>query len=447
MNDTIAAISTPYGFGGIGVVRLSGPAALSTSQKIFSKKIEKPRVAYFGYVFDPQTKEKIDTGIAIYFKAPHSYTGEDIVELQLHGGVKNLEYVLNLLIGEGARLAERGEFTKRAFLNGKMDLIEAEAVLELINAKTEKSLKVAAKRLFGGVSEKLRELKSQILAVISLVEGPIDFPFDVEPPDADLLRDRMESVKKSIKELIATYKSGKRIEEGVRVAIVGKPNVGKSTLLNALLRFDRAIVSEIPGTTRDTVEETIDFFGVPVRFIDTAGVRETEDKVEQIGKERTLKAIKESDIILFLFDASEAISEEDKQLEKLTEGKERIIVLNKMDLPPKTSAEELKRIFNEQILQISALKKEGLEKLEKAILERIAPKEAESVFITTEREKQNLEEAVKHIEKAESFIGKGMDELISEELKEAIFSIGLISGEEAPQEILNSIFSKFCIGK
>jgi tRNA modification GTPase len=447
VNDTIAAISTPYGFGGIGVARLSGPAALSIAQQIFSKTIKKPRRAYFGYVFDPESKEKIDTGIAIYFKAPHSYTGEDIVELQLHGGVKNLEYVLNLLIKNGARLAERGEFTRRAFLNGKMDLIEAEAVLELINAKTEKSLKVAAKRLFGGVSEKLDVLKRKILAVISRVEGPIDFPFDVEPTDPDILRREMESVKRDIEELIATYKSGKRIQEGVRIAIVGKPNVGKSTLLNALLKFDRAIVSEIPGTTRDTVEETIDFFGVPVRFIDTAGVRETDDKIEKIGKERTMKAISDSDIILFMFDASELISEEDRELEHITEGKERIIVLNKMDLPAKISTVELEQMFKEPVIQISALKKAGIEQLEKVILERIAPKESESVFITTEREKQNLEEAIKHIDKAESLIDKGMDELVSEELKEAIFSIGLISGEETPQEILNSIFSHFCIGK
>ncbi len=448
MNDTIVAISTPYGFGGIGVVRLSGPAALLISQQIFSRKIGKPKYAYVGYVFDPQSGEKIDSAVVIYFKAPHSYTGEDIVELQMHGGIKNLEYVVSLALKIGARLAERGEFTKRAFLNGKMDLIEAEAILELIEAKTDKALKVASSRLFGAVTSRINGIKNKILSVISSVEGPIDFPFDVEPPSDSELEEKILSLKKETKSLLDTYKSGKRIESGVKVAITGKPNVGKSTLLNALLKFDRAIVSDIPGTTRDTIEETIDFFGVPVRLVDTAGVRETNDKIEKIGKERTLKAIKESDIVLFLFDASDEITDEDRMLEKLTEGKDRIIVLNKTDLPPKIDISTLKELFkNEEIVQISALKKAGIEKLEQTMLKRIAPVREESVLITTEREKQSLEDALGHIEKAKSMIGRGMDELIVEELKDAIFSIGLISGEEAPSEILNTIFSRFCIGK
>jgi tRNA modification GTPase len=448
VNDTIAAISTPYGFGGIGVVRLSGPTALSISQRIFSKEIKKPRRAYFGFVLDPETREKIDTGIAIYFKSPHSYTGEDVVELQLHGGIKNLEYTLKLAIKKGARLAERGEFTKRAFLNGKLDLIEAQAVIELIEAKTEKAMKVASSRLFGEVSGKISKVKSRILSVISIVEGPIDFPFDVEPPSKEELREKMSDIRREVELLLSTYKSGKRIENGVKVSIVGKPNVGKSTLLNALLNFDRAIVSEVPGTTRDTVEETIDFFGVPVRLVDTAGMRETSDKIEKIGKERTVKAIENSDMVLFLFDASDEISDEDKMLEKLTEGKERIIVLNKTDLPSRTTKDMLKEIFrNEEIVQISALKKEGIDLLEQVILRRIAPVHEESVLITTEREKQSLEDAAKHLDKAISLNGKGMDELISEELKEAAISMGLLTGEEAPNEILNTIFSRFCIGK
>ncbi len=448
MNNTIAAISTPYGFGGIGVVRLSGPTALSISQRIFSKKIVNPRKVYFGFVFDPKSKEKIDSGIAIYFKSPHSYTGEDTIELQLHGGVKNLKYTLKLTLEGGARLAGRGEFTRRAFLNGKLDLVEAQAVIELIEAKTEKAMKVASSRLFGAVSGKMEEIKREMLSIISFVEGPIDFPFDVEPPSDKDLRNKILSVQEKIKSLLITYKSGKRIESGVKIAIVGKPNVGKSTLLNALLKFERAIVSEIPGTTRDTVEETIDFFGVPVRFIDTAGMRETEDRIEKIGRERTKKAINESDIVLFMFDASERIADEDKLLEKLTEGKERIIVLNKTDLPVRTSKEDLQGIFkNEGIVQISALKKEGLNLLERKISERIAPMQEESALITTEREKQGLEDALKHLDKAIAMIGKGTDELISEEMKEAIFSIGLITGEDAPSEILNTIFSSFCIGK
>ncbi len=447
-NDTIAAISTPYGFGGIGVVRLSGPAAFFIAEKVFSKKIKTPRKAYFGFVFNPETGEKIDTAVAIYFKSPHSYTGEDVVELQMHGGIKNLEYALRLLLENGARLADRGEFTKRAFLNGKMDLIEAEAVIELIEAKTERSLKVASKRLFGELSDEIREIKKKILDIISLIEAPIDFPFDAEETAPEEIEGRIEEVKKVIKNLLASYKDGKRLEKGVKVAIVGKPNVGKSTLLNALLKFDRAIVSEIPGTTRDTVEETVDFFGIPVRFIDTAGIRETDDVIEKIGKERSLKSIEESDVVLFMFDSSDKLSEEDRNLARLTEGKERIIILNKTDLPRKTSVQELRKMFpNEEIVKISALKKSGIELLEKKILEKISPKEEESVFITTEREKQILEDTVFHLEKAKSLIGKGVDELVSEELKEAIISLGVMTGESAPFEILNNIFSKFCIGK
>ncbi len=446
--DTIAAISTPYGYGGIGVVRLSGPTALFIAQKIFSRKIKLPRRAYFGFVFDPDTGEKIDTAIAIYFKAPHSYTGEDVVELQMHGGIKNLEYVLKLLLNFGSRLAERGEFTERAFLNGKMDLIEAAAVIELIEAKTERSLKVASKRLFGELSSEIGKIKNEILSIISIIEGAIDFPFDVEEPEPEDIKKRITEVENEIKNLISSYKSGRRIEEGVKVAIVGKPNVGKSTLLNALLKFERAIVSEIPGTTRDTVEETIDFFGVPVRFIDTAGIRETSDMLEKIGKERAVKTIKESDIILFMFDSNEKLSEEDKKLAELTSGKERIIIINKTDLPQKISVSELRKMFpDEEIIKISALKKEGVENLEKRILEKIAPNENEVLFITTEREKQILEDTLSHLEKAENLVGKGVDELVSEELKEAILSLGVITGESAPQEILNSIFSKFCIGK
>ncbi len=447
-SDTIAAISTPYGFGGIGVVRLSGPAALFIAKRLFSRRIKVPRKVYFGFVFDPKSGEKIDNAIAIYFKAPHSYTGEDVVELQMHGGIKNLEYVLKILLNEGARLAERGEFTKRAFLNGKMDLIEAEAVIELIEAKTERSLKVASKRLFGELSGEIQKIKGDILSVISLVEGPIDFPFEVEEPDAKELENRISDTEKRVEKLLSSYRNGRRLETGVKVAIIGKPNVGKSTLLNALLKFERAIVSEVPGTTRDTVEETIDFFGIPVRFIDTAGIRETTDTVEKIGRERALEKIRESDVVLFVFDSSDNISEEDKTLAELTTGKERIIVLNKTDLPRKTSEDSLKRMFpGEEIIKVSALRKEGVNFLEKCILDRISPDENEVLFITTEREKQILEDTLSHLEKAKSLIGKGVDELISEELKEAVLSLGVMTGETAPQEILNDIFSRFCVGK
>ena len=448
MNDTIVAISTPRGFGGIGVVRLSGSSALSIAQKIFSKKIKHPRKAYFGYIFDVNTKERIDTAIAIYFKAPHSYTGEDVVELQMHGGIKNLDVTVKLLIGLGARLAERGEFTRRAFLNGKMDLVESEAVIELIQAKTEKAMKVASKRLFGGVSSEIFKIKKQILSVLSEIEGSIDFPLDVDQVNPNEIKDKLENISKEIEKLLSTYRAGKSIEQGVKVVIAGKTNVGKSTLLNALLKFDRAIVSETPGTTRDTVEEEIDFFGVPVRFIDTAGIRETTDKVEALGKKRSLKAIEQADIVLFMFDASEELKDDDIELAKLTEGKERIIVLNKTDLPVKLKKEDLNKLFvNENIVEISALKKKGIEMLEKAIYNKIIPDYVETPLITTETEKNSLHNALLHLKEAEKIVGKGMDELVSEELKETLDSLGVITGENVSTDILNTIFSRFCIGK
>ncbi|MCD6107164.1 MAG: tRNA uridine-5-carboxymethylaminomethyl(34) synthesis GTPase MnmE [Caldisericaceae bacterium] len=448
MNDTIVAISTPKGFGGIGVVRLSGPTTFFIGQKVFSTTVKKPKTVYTGYIFNPDTKERIDTGIAIYFKAPHSYTGEDVFELQMHGGVKNLELVVKILIQLGARLAKRGEFTRRAFLNGKLDLIEAEAVIELIEAKTDKVVKVAAGRLFGGISNKIFEIKKRLLYTISAIEGAIDFPFDVEALDTGQLEKQITDVLNLVKSLLLTYKTGKRIEEGTKVVIAGRTNVGKSTLLNALLKFDRAIVSKIPGTTRDTVEEMIDFFGIPVRFIDTAGVRETKDVIEVLGKERSVKAIQQGDIILFMFDASEILTAEDKKFAKLTDGKDRIIVLNKTDLPAKLTIKELKSLFkNEDIIQISALKKKGIEVLEQIIYDKILPKETETFLITTGREKNCLKAAAKHLEKAKELAGSGRDELVSEELKEVIVLLGMLTGEKVSTEILDTIFSRFCIGK
>ena len=448
MNDTIVAISTPKGFGGIGVVRLSGPTTFFIGQKVFSTTVKKPRTVYTGYIFNPDTKERIDTGIAIYFKAPHSYTGEDVFELQMHGGVKNLELVVKILIQLGARLAKRGEFTRRALLNGKLDLIEAEAVIELIEAKTDKVVKVAAGRLFGGISNKIFEIKKRLLYTISAIEGAIDFPFDVEALDTGQLEKQITDVLNLVKSLLLTYKTGKRIEEGTKVVIAGRTNVGKSTLLNALLKFDRAIVSKIPGTTRDTVEEMIDFFGIPVRFIDTAGVRETKDVIEVLGKERSVKAIQQGDIILFMFDASEILTAEDKKFAKLTDGKDRIIVLNKTDLPAKLTIKELKSLFkNEDIIQISALKKKGIEVLEQIIYDKILPKETETFLITTGREKNCLKDAAKHLEKAKELAGSGRDELVSEELKEVIVLLGMLTGEKVSTEILDTIFSRFCIGK
>lgn len=445
MNDTIVAISTPRGFGGIGVVRISGPSALEISNKLFSKKIENPNYAYTGFVVELETGEPIDTCIAIYFKAPHSYTGEDVVELQMHGGIKNLEIVLKTVLKLGARIAERGEFTKRAVLNGKMDLLQAQAVIELIEAKTEKALKVSSRKLFGGLSSELSSLRERIISILSGIEAAIDFPFDAEPVDKLSIKMEINEVANSIEKILSSFSIGKKLQDGFRVVISGKPNVGKSTLLNALLRYERAIVSEEPGTTRDTVEEVIDFEGIPVRIIDTAGIREVKDNIEKIGVDRTVNAISESDLVLFIFDASEELSQEDMEIINLTQGKTRLLVVNKTDLPQKIDSEYLKKLFpGEEVVEISALLKQGIDKLENIIYEKITGAGIESTLITTEREKSTLEKVFYHLKQVACL---DEDDLIAEELREAVEELGAMSSSKTSEEVLNEIFSRFCIGK
>jgi len=448
VKDTIVAISTPRGFGGIGIVRLSGNEALTIAQKILSKKIAKPRYALYGAVFDPITKAEIDTAVVTYYKAPHSYTGEDVVEISMHGGIKNLEMVLNLLISLGARMAEKGEFTRRAVLNGKMDIFEANAVVELIEAKTEKAVLLSSKRLFGELSEDVENIRNKILTVNSQIEASIDFPFDVEEVDKNTVRDTLESISSEIKKLLISYNESRVVLDGVRVTIVGKPNVGKSTLLNALLKFDRAIVSEIPGTTRDTVEETVDFYGIPMKIIDTAGIRDSNDALEKLGIERSKRAVETSDLILFVFDASTPLDDTDLELLDFTNGKQRIIVVNKTDLPKAFSEDELKKIIKgEEVIEISALLKEGIDKVEGEIKQRLINIDFDSVFVTNKVEFDILNSALSHIVAGLELLKTGTLDLVTEELREAIEILGAVSGEALSSEILDTIFSRFCIGK
>ncbi len=448
MKDTIVAIATPRGFGGIGAIRLSGSEALNLVREIFSKNITKPRYAYYGAIFDPKSKTPIDTGIVVYYRAPHSYTGEDVVEIFLHGGIKNLEMVLNILIFLGAKLAERGEFTKRAVENKKMDIFEANAVLELIEAKTEKAVLLASKRLFGAVGSKIQEIKDKIFSIISVIEASIDFPFDVEEVDPQYIKNELEKIENDIKHLLASYKDARVVLNGIRVVIVGKPNVGKSTLLNDLLKYERAIVSEIPGTTRDTIKEVIDFYGVPLEIIDTAGIRETDDKLEKIGVERSKQAIDAGDIVIFVFDGSTQIDEDDLKLIDMTSQKRRIIVLNKTDLPKLTDRETLSRLFpNDRIIEISALLKEGINDVEEVLKEMVFSFDFDSMLITNQIEYDLLNKVLKHIELAKSVLENNTLDIVSEELKDAIEEISSVSLENLSKDVLDGIFSKFCIGK
>ena len=448
MREPIVAIATPYGESAIGIVRLSGKGVLEIVKRFFKTKGEiKPRYAHFGVLHD-EKGEEIDEGILIYYKAPHSYTGEDMVELNLHGNPRILQRAVELFLGAGARLAEPGEFTKRAFLNGKMDLTQAEAVAELICAKTELARKVALKQLHGELSKYIRPLRETLLELIAYIEADIEFAEeDIPTLTKEQVLEMVEKVLKGINELLKTAKTGKFVREGIKLAIVGRPNVGKSSLFNALLKEERAIVTDIEGTTRDYIEETLQIKGVPVRLIDTAGIRETEDIVEKIGVERSKKKIEEADLVLFVIDGSREITEEDLKIYQSIKNKERVVVVNKVDLPLRANLE----IFEgEDIIKVSALTGEGLEKLSEEILKKVGVQLEESVNVYVSLRHEALLKKAKEV--LERFKEEYREKEISPEiamldLREASDYLGEILGEITTEDVLGKIFSTFCIGK
>lgn len=448
MREPIVAIATPYGESAIGIVRLSGKGVLDIVKRFFKTKGEiKPRYAHFGVLYD-EKGEEIDEGILVYYKAPHSYTGEDMVELNLHGNPRILQRAVELFLGAGARLAEPGEFTKRAFLNGKMDLTQAEAVAELISAKTELARKVALKQLHGELSKYIRPLRETLLELIAYIEADIEFAEeDIPTLTKEQVLEMVENVLKGINELLKTAKTGKFVREGIKLAIVGRPNVGKSSLFNALLKEERAIVTDVEGTTRDYIEETLQIKGVPVRLIDTAGIRETEDLVEKIGVERSKKKIEEADLVLFVIDGSREITEEDLKIYQSIKDKERVVVVNKVDLPLRANLE----IFEgENIIKVSALTGEGLEKLSEEILKKVGVQLEESVNVYVSlRHEALLKKAKEVLERfKEEYRAKEISpEIAMLDLREASDYMGEILGEITTEEVLGKIFSTFCIGK
>ena len=453
--DTIAAIATPYGESAIGIVRLSGEKSLEILKKIFkspSGKI-KPRYAHYGYIVN-KNGEPIDEAVVIYYKAPHSYTGEDMVEINLHGNPLILKEVLNRILEEGARLAEPGEFTKRAFLNGKLDLTQAEAVAELISAKTELARKLALNQLRGALSREIKPLREELLMLHALVESSIEFEEeDIPTIEKEDLEKRLEKILQRIDKLLQTAKTGKAIRQGIKLAIVGRPNVGKSSLFNRLLGEERAIVTDIAGTTRDYIEETVNLKGIPINLIDTAGIRETSDLVERIGVERSLQKLKEADVVLFVLDASkEKPSEEDLKLARLVEGvkKPTIVVLNKIDLGRKLDLSQLP-LKAERVVEVSAKTGEGIEKLADAILEVAGVQTAEggNIYISV-RHEELLKRAKKALENALKYLREGefySPEILMLDIREASDALGEIIGEVTTEDVLGQIFSTFCIGK
>ncbi len=440
--ETIAAISTPLGTGGVGVIRISGDKSFKIAKKILDIKNLTPGKICHGWVVDGNTK--IDEVIILPFKNPNSYTGEDVIEIQCHGGVNVVKNILDLTLKNGARIAERGEFTKRAFLNKKLDLSQAEAVDDLIHAKTSNFAIQSARNLSGVLAKKIKEIKDGLFETASRIVAGIDFPEDVPEPEYSYLIERFNNTIKEIDSILDCAKSSDILRQGIKVAIVGRPNVGKSSLFNALLNIDRAIVTDIAGTTRDVIKESLDL-GVAVTLIDTAGIREEGniDKVEEIGIEYSKQSVKEADFILFLYDAKEGLTKDDKEIFEIIKNKPHLVIANKIDLA-NDFMEELSNT-----IKISTTTKEGLKLLQETLKNNICnftPEETE--FITNKRQQHCLERSRESLERAlHAAKAEELQDMIYIDVKSALLSLEEITGEVINDDILNNIFDHFCIGK
>lgn len=437
--DTIAAISTPMGFGGVGVVRISGDKALDIISKIFKgQKIENHRVSH-GWIIDDEVE--LDEVIVLYFKNPQSYTGEDVIEIQCHGGVNIVKNILNLVLKTGARMAERGEFTKRAFLNKKMDLSQAEAVCDLIHSKCDNFSTTAVKNLKGKLSEKVYEIKKEVFDILSRIIAGIDFPEEVAEPEFSFLIETFENIIKEIDEVLRYSNTSNILRQGIKVAIVGKPNVGKSSIFNRLLNIDRAIVTNIAGTTRDVLHETLDL-GIPVTLIDTAGIRDENnvDKVEEIGINYSKQSIEQADLSIFVYDINQGIQEEDQIILNLLEGRKHLVIANKTDLANKK---------DENVFNLSAETREGLDELREAIKNIVCEISPENLdYVTNTRQTSCLQRAKQALERAlVASKEEQIQDLISIDVKDALLSLDEVTGEVITDDILNNIFEHFCIGK
>jgi len=452
--DTIAAISTPRGEGGIGIIRISGDKSFEILDKIFNTKNPNRDLGFykFNYGFIHDNGKIVDEVMAVRMKAPKTYTCEDVVEINCHGGHLISEKVLELVLKNGARHAEQGEFTKRAFMNGRIDLSQAEAVMDIIQGKTEKSISLSLEQLRGDLRDKIGNFKKALLDVTAHVNVVLDYPEEgIDDPLPSNLRENLENVYTEADRLISSYDKGKKIKEGIKTVIAGKPNVGKSTLLNSLLKEERAIVTHIPGTTRDVIEEIINIKGIPLVLTDTAGIRKTEDIVENIGVEKSKKFIENADLVLLVLDASRELESEDREViqEIQNNNKKTIVLLNKIDLERKI---ELDEFGLENILEISAKDNIGIEDMEERIYSYIVEEKvedsSEKLIITNIRHKTALEKTKDAIRNIFETIDAGMPmDLISVDLKEALDSLSEITGEISSEDILDHVFGNFCVGK
>jgi tRNA modification GTPase len=442
--DTIAAISTPVGEGGIGIMRLSGKDALPIAQRLFDRQLQNRRLVY-GHIVDPDSGEVVDEVLVAYMKAPHTYTREDIVEIDCHGGPVPLQRILELALRCGARLANPGEFTLRAFLNGRIDLAQAESVLDVIQSKTQASLRLAVQGLGGKLSEPIREMRRSLMDILAYLTARIDFPED-EVGEQDI-KQPLEEAQATLQNLIANADAGMVYRHGVRTAIVGRPNVGKSSLLNRLLRQSRAIVTPIPGTTRDTLEETVNLKGVPFILIDTAGIMKSNNVVEALAVERSRKAIEQADFVLLVIDTSEPLTSSDKELMDFLAEKTVLVAANKCDLPRQAETDGLPWLE----VSTSALTGEGLEELENAMVNSVLGGKlvtSDALLVTNPRHKEALQRAERHLRLARAAMEEKLpDDFVTIDLTAALNALGEITGETVTDELLDTIFSRFCIGK
>lgn len=456
--DTITSISTPMGEGAIGIVRLSGPQAVEIADKLYKgkhvlKDVPSHTINY-GHIVDPDTKEVVEEVMVSVLRAPKTFTREDIIEINCHGGILTINRVLELTMTHGARMAEPGEFTKRAFLNGRIDLSQAEAVMDFIRSKTDRASKVAMNQIEGRLSDLIKKQRQSILEILAQVEVNIDYPEydDVEDATTEFLLERSKEIKQEINRLLDTGAQGKIMREGLSTVIVGKPNVGKSSMLNNLIQDNKAIVTEVAGTTRDVLEEYVNVRGVPLRLVDTAGIRETEDIVEKIGVERSRKALSQADLILFVLNNNEALTQEDFILYEVVKNEDVIVIVNKMDLEQNIDIDEVKEMIGDTpLIQTSMLKQEGIDELEIQIRDLFFGGEVQNqdmTYVSNSRHISLLKQARQTIQDAIDAAESGVPmDMVQIDLTRTWEILGEIIGETASDELIDQLFSQFCLGK
>ncbi|HCX9428229.1 TPA: tRNA uridine-5-carboxymethylaminomethyl(34) synthesis GTPase MnmE [Staphylococcus aureus] len=456
--DTITSISTPMGEGAIGIVRLSGPQAVEIVDKLYKGKhllndVPSHTINY-GHIIDPESKEVVEEVMVSVLRAPKTFTREDIIEINCHGGILTINRVLELTMTYGARMAEPGEFTKRAFLNGRIDLSQAEAVMDFIRSKTDRASKVAMNQIEGRLSDLIKKQRQSILEILAQVEVNIDYPEydDVEDATTEFLLEQSKEIKQEINRLLDTGAQGKVMREGLSTVIVGKPNVGKSSMLNNLIQDNKAIVTEVAGTTRDVLEEYVNVRGVPLRLVDTAGIRETEDIVEKIGVERSRKALSQADLILFVLNNNEALTQEDYTLYEVVKNEDVIVIVNKMDLEQNIDINEVKDMIGDTpLIQTSMLKQEGIDELEIQIRDLFFGGEVQNqdmTYVSNSRHISLLKQARQTIQDAIDAAESGVPmDMVQIDLTRTWEILGEIIGETASDELIDQLFSQFCLGK